>query len=142
MKSLAICATLLCPTLGMAEGITITNAFVPLAPKGAMAHAAYMQVTNKGDTTRSIIGVSAPNYTMAHLHESPVQDGIARMTSLQQLDIAPGQTVVLEPGGRHVMLMKPSAPHRLGGAVALDVQFANGETLSITAEVVRRDGSS
>ena len=142
MKKAILIACLFCPSLGFAGDITITDAFVPMAPKGVMAHAAYMQVTNSGDASRSLIGVKAPDYAMAHIHQSMEKDGIATMMSMHQLDIKPGQTVVMEPGGLHIMLMKPSDPLELGGTVAFDLEFANGETMRVTANVVRRDGTS
>ena len=142
MRNLVTTATLLCPTLGFAGDITIADAFVPLAPKGVMAHAAYLDVTNIGDTTRSIVGVSASNYAMAHIHQSLEKDGVATMMAMHQLDIKPGQTVVLEPGDLHIMLMKPATPLVLGATVAFDLHFANGETMSVSAEVVRLDASS
>ncbi|CAN0602503.1 unnamed protein product, partial [Ectocarpus sp. 12 AP-2014] len=134
-------AALLCPTFGVAGGITISDAYVPLAPKGVMAHAAYMEVTNTGEATRSMVGVTAPDYAMAHIHLSSETDGVATMVSMDQLDIKPGQTVALEPGGLHVMLMKPAAPLEPGGTVTLEVQFANGETMAVSAEIVDTNGS-
>lgn len=141
MKKAILLAAFFCPSFGFAGDIAIKDAFVPMAPKGVMAHAAYMEVTNTGDTTRSLIGVTAPNYAMAHIHQSMESDGIATMMSMHQLDIKPGQTVVLEPGGLHVMLMKPSAPLELGGTVALEVAFANGETVAVSAEIIQPNGS-
>ena len=79
---------------------------------------------------------------MSHLHQSADVDGIATMTAMHQLDIKPGQTITLAPGGLHVMLMQPRAPLSLGGTVALELNFANGETVLVDATVVRLDGSS
>ncbi len=141
MKKAVLIAAVFCPSIGFAGDITINDAFVPMAPKGVMAHAAYMKVTNSGKTIRSLIGVKAPNYAMAHIHQSMEKEGVATMMSMHQLDIKPGQTVVLEPGGLHVMLMKPSAPLELGGTVALEVEFANGETKTVTAEIIQPNGS-
>lgn len=131
----------LCPVAAFAE-VKVTNAYVPLAPKGVMAHAAYMELTNTGAETRSLIGLTAKAYAMSHLHQSADVDGIATMTAMHQLDIKPGQTVTLAPGGLHVMLMQPSAPLAQGATVALQLNFANGETVSVDAKVVRLDGSS
>lgn len=141
MRHVAICAALLCPAFAVAGDITISEAYVPLAPKGVMAHAAYMDVTNTGMATRSIVAVNAPDYAMAHIHQSSEKDGIATMMAMHQLDIKPGQTVTLEPGGLHVMLMKPAAPLKLNGDVTLEVEFANGETMQVTAKVVKPYGS-
>lgn len=132
----------LAPSLVWAGDISASNAFVPLAPKSVMAHAAYMELTNSGSETRSVVGISAPAYGMAHLHQSMEHDGVATMSAMHQLDIKSSQTVTLEPGGLHVMLMKPSAPLVVGETVALEIQFANGETLAVSAKVIGRDGSS
>ncbi|MEP0563428.1 MAG: copper chaperone PCu(A)C, partial [Paracoccaceae bacterium] len=91
---------------------------------------------------RSLIGVAAPDYAMAHIHLSSEKDGVATMTGMDQLDIKPDQTITLEPGGLHVMLMRPSEPLTLGGTVTFDMQFANGETVAVSAEVVERYGGS
>ncbi len=137
MRIITICATLLSPAFALAADITIANAIVPLAPKSAMAHAAYMELTNTGDTTRSIIGVTAPNYAMAHLHQSQDTNGIATMTTIDQLDIQPGQPLRMEPGGLHVMLIKPAVSLALGDTVIFEVQFASGDTMTVTADVLR-----
>ena len=142
MNKANLLAVFFYPTLGFAGDILIADPFVPLAPKGVMAHAAYLQLTNSGDTTRSLIGVAAPDYAMAHIHLSSEQDGVATMTAQDQLDLKPGQTITLEPGGLHVMLMKPSKPLTLGGAVTFEMQFANGEIVPVTADVVERNGGS
>ena len=38
------------------------------------------------------------------MHESSTTDGVARMRPTGPLTIAPGQTVELAPGGKHLML--------------------------------------
>ena len=44
----AILATLMLPLPALADGLTIENAFVPMAPPTAMTHAAYFTLTNTG----------------------------------------------------------------------------------------------
>ena len=141
IRALAFAAVMY-PSLALAGEITVSDAYVPAAPTGAMAHAAYMELTNTGTETRSLIGLKSPTYAMVHLHQSVEKDGIATMSAVHQLDIKPGQTVKLEPGGYHVMLMKPLAPLGVGDTVDLVLEFANGEMLEATASVVRLNGSS
>lgn len=126
----------------VAEGIEIKDAYVPIAPPAAMSHAAYMTLENTGETTRSLIGVSADGYGMTHLHESKETDGVAVMSMLHQLDIAPGQSVSLMPGSFHVMLMRPEGPIAVGDTVPLTLRFANGSEITVTATVKERDTGS
>ncbi|MFK7878197.1 copper chaperone PCu(A)C [Roseobacter sp.] len=119
-----------------AEDIKVFDAYVPQSPPGSMSQAAYMQLENTADKTRSIIGVEATGYGMAHLHSSETKDGVATMSMVQQLDIAPGQKVSLEPGGLHIMLMQSETMAQVGETVGLKLLFANGDTLNVPAEVI------
>lgn len=130
------------PTLLWGGDITVTHAYVPIGPKSVMVNAAYMDLSNTGTDTRSLIGIKAPRYAMAHLYHSVEQDGVATMSAMHQIDILPGQTVSLKPGGMHVMLMKPNTPVQLGGTVELTLEFADGDVLSVSASVVKPNGSS
>ena len=38
------------------------------------------------------------------MHETETTDGVSRMRPLERLIVAPGQTVTLAPGGKHLML--------------------------------------
>ena len=109
---------------------------VSLAPPSAMAHAAYFKLSNGGEATRQLIGVKAEGYMMAHVHKTEVKDDIASMVLVDILEIGPGQSIMFEHGGLHVMLMRPEAPVEKGGTVDLSLEFANGETLPISAKVM------
>ena len=130
------------PFAASADGLAVKSAYVPLSPPGIMAHTAYFDLTNTGDTQRRLVGVKADGYAMAHLHMSQETDGVATMAAMAEIEIAPGQTVSFAPGGLHVMLMHPKAPLQDGGQVDLVLVFANGGTLDVAAEMKRaRHGS-
>ena len=56
------------------------------------------------------------------------------MIALEELAILPDQTVVFEPGAKHLMLMQPR-----GDVHAVTLQFFAGEApvLSVTAHVMQ-----
>ncbi len=137
MKQLIFFLALL-PGAVFGDTLNIGTPMVPAAPPSAMAHAAYMMVRNDGDTTRELIGVSAEGYAMAHLHRSEEKDGVATMTSVASIAIAPGQTVALKPGGLHIMLMRPKAPVSLGDVVSLVLEFSDGSTQAVDVTVVEQ----
>ncbi|MEM7670633.1 MAG: copper chaperone PCu(A)C, partial [Pseudomonadota bacterium] len=99
-------------------------------------HAAYFTLANSGEAPRQLIGVSAEGYAMAHVHKTEVKDDIATMSSVDLIEIAPGQTVAFEQGGLHIMLMRPEAAKAEGDTVSLTLEFANGKTLSVAAKVM------
>lgn len=133
---------LACALPAFAEDIKVEGAYVPLAPPGVMAHAAYMSLENTGEAVRSLVGISASGYGMTHLHESKESDGVSVMSMVHQLDIAPGQKVSLKPGSFHVMLMRPKAAVGLGDEVPLVLQFADGKEIAVTATVKKPDAGS
>jgi len=135
-------ALMLLPTALTAGELTVEKPMVPLAPPGVMAHAAYFTLTNTGDAPRQLIGVSAEGYMMAHIHKTEVKDDIATMSSVDLLEIAPGQSVAFEQGGLHIMLMRPEGTLEEGGTVDLTLEFANGETVPVSATVMPLMGQS
>ncbi|MGV6850076.1 MAG: copper chaperone PCu(A)C [Marinibacterium sp.] len=142
MMRFALAAILALPVAAMADGITIRDPMVPLAPPSARAHAAFMTLTNDGDTARHLVGASAPGYAMTQIHESRETDGIATMSEVNVIEIAPGQTVVFKPGGLHVMLMRPETPVSEGDVVEVTLEFADGTSQTVLAPVRRlRHGS-
>ena len=123
-----------------AEGIKVDDATVPLAPPGVMAHAAYMTLTNTGTKPRQLVSISADGYAMAHLHKSETAGDVATMSSLDLIEIAPGQSIAFEYGGLHIMLMRPSAEMAVGGTVSISLEFADGETVPVNATVTQYGG--
>jgi hypothetical protein len=104
------------------------------APRpGTQMGAAYLTLVNGQDEALTITRVTSPQFAAVELHESVEEDGVARMRALPALEIGPGETMRLAPGGKHLMLMRPVAND---GAAATTLNFWSGETLlvSVTAE--------
>lgn len=135
-------AAFLLPLPALAGDLMVSGAWVPTAPPSASTHAAYISLDNHGEVPRVLVKVRAEGYKMTHLHESKETDGVATMSMLHQIEIPAGGKLAMKPGGLHVMLMGPSAPVLTGTLVLLTLEFANGYTLSVNAEVKPRDPSS
>jgi len=136
MKHL-LAALILTPTLGLADGIKIEQPIVPLAPPGSMVHAVFMKITNTGNMPRQLLGAVAEGYHTAHIHLSEEKDGIVSMTAVDVIEIVPGQTVALEHGSFHIMLMRPIGEQVEGDTVTLTLVFANGASETVDATVVK-----
>ncbi len=86
--------------------LQIANAWVRAMPPGSMMTAAYANITNTTGEDVEIATFSSPQYRSVSLHQTVVdENGVSKMEEIPQLVIAAGQTVVLEPGGKHLMLM-------------------------------------
>jgi copper(I)-binding protein len=110
------------------------NAWVRATPGADMA-AAYLTLRNVSSTPVTVTGVTSAIAGHAMIHETSVQDGQSRMRPHEQLVVAPGMTVKLEPGGLHVMLHDLKQPLTVGQTVPLEITLAGGGTLQVTAAV-------
>ena len=138
------------------DPITIEGQWARTSPAMASMGAAYMDVTSsEGD---QLVGVSVPASiaARAEIHEMvpadvPMDDsmdesmedgemdmdmGAMVMQQIMALDLPAGETVSLEPGGYHVMLIDLAEPLAEGDTFNVTLDFAEADDL--TVEVVVR----
>lgn len=141
IRSLTLAIAML-PGLAFAADLDITKPMVPMAPPGTMAHAAFLTLENTGIDPVSVIGASAKGYAMAHIHQSHEMNGVAMMHAVDQVELAPGQTVEFAHGGLHIMLMKPAAPQAMGDIVSIELVLSDGSRVPFDAPVMHMDHGS
>ena len=89
-----------------AGDLVITQAWSRATPGGAKVAGGYLTIENKGTAPDRLIGGSAAIAGKFEVHEMTMDEGVMTMRPLDKgLEIAPGKTVKLAPGGYHVMLM-------------------------------------
>ena len=73
-------------------------------PKGAKIAGGYVKITNTGSAPDRLVGGTFGPSRAVEIHEMSVDRGVMKMRELKGgLDIAPGATVELKPGGLHLM---------------------------------------
>jgi copper(I)-binding protein len=121
------------PACDSGEGppVVAANVVVTAPAPGMPMAAGYLDITNRSGTSIRITGVSSPDYESVEMHETIVEDDIARMREIPVLEIENGETVVFERGGKHLMLMRP-----IGAPETITLNFYSEELLllSISAE--------
>jgi len=90
---------------------------------GRHMSAGFFVVTNNTDEVIRITAVESPQFANVEIHETTVTDGISRMREIGALEVPANGSMVLERGGKHLMLMRPE---NVGDSVTL--QFYNGDT--------------
>lgn len=100
---------------------------------GMQMTAGYLTLHNNTAQPIAIDAVTSPQFGRVEMHETVVEDGVARMIGLDSIVIPAGSDVVFEPGGKHLMLMQPAGTidtvtlaFRAGDAVVLSVSVAPG----------------
>lgn len=87
------------------HGMVIKHPWVRETPKGGTVTAAYGKFTNESKEPDRLIGATLEGVE-GELHETVVEDGVSKMRRITGgIAIAPGETVELAPGGKHIMFL-------------------------------------
>ena len=122
--------------------LQIIHANIPAPMNGAQVAAGYMGISNEGTTPDELIGVEVGFAAQAMLHTTEFSaDGVATMKHVPALEIPADDTVVLEPGGYHIMLMGLTQPLNVGDIVPATLIFQQGGRVEIEFMVDPADGS-
>ena len=79
--------------------IVVSDAWIRELPPGSSVTAAYMVLENRGKNDDKLTGINSSFSGHAGIHTTQIDNnGVARMTMLQELVIPGGKKVVLEPG--------------------------------------------
>ena len=90
-----------------------------------------MTVTNTGTKAERLNCVSSDAAAKCQIHEMTMAGGVMKMRPVEGgLEIKPGETVTLKPGGFHMMLVDLKAPLQQGKTVEVTLQIDNGGTVA------------
>lgn len=98
--------------------------------------AAFMVLTNTTDSPFSVTDASSDVSGMTELHDMVEKDGTMVMTKMEHgIALAPETGAILQPGGKHVMLMDMKKQLSPGDEVTFTLTYGDGETAKVTAPV-------
>ncbi len=94
-----------------------TRATLPNAPVGG----GFLTIENTGTEPDRLVSATSPASDVVQIHEMAMEGNVMKMRQLADgLEIPAGETVVLAPGGFHLMFM------------GLKQAFVEGETIEVT----------
>ena len=95
-----------------------------------------MKITNNGKEPDRLIGGTVPFASRFEVHEMAVEGGMMKMRQLSKgLEIKPGETVELKPGGYHVMFMDLTSGLKEGEAMKGTLVFEKAGTVEVEYRV-------
>ena len=116
--------------------LQISTPWARATPKGATVGGAYMKITNNGSEPDRLIGGSSPVAGKFEIHGMSMQGDVMKMRPLQNgIEIKPGQTVELKPGGSHVMLVGLKRPLVKGEEVKATLEFQKAGKVDVSYAV-------
>lgn len=115
--------------------LEITGAFL-FAPITEAQAGGYFTLHNRGEAADTIVEVTADWAGSAMIHETREEGGRVRMSHVARLPVPARDSVVLRPGGLHVMLMRLSRMPVAGDTVAWSLRLSSGAEVRVMAPVV------
>jgi periplasmic copper chaperone A len=134
---LALFAGLAGTAAAQTSSIEIKEAWARATPQGAQTGAAYVTMLNKGAAGDRLVSVSTPVAGEAQLHNTVDDNGVMKMRPVAGLDLKPGDTVALKPGGYHIMLMKLKGPLTEGQSFPLTLTFEKAGPVVATVTIAK-----
>lgn len=109
-----------------------TRATAPGAPVGG----GFVIVRNDGDKADALLGGEADFATRVEIHQSVTDDGLMKMRKLESgLEIPAGETVTLQPGGYHIMIVGLSQRLVEGEQVPVTLNFREAGPVTVEFKV-------
>ena len=105
--------------------LEIIGAYIPMGPAG-MVNAGYMKLENTSNTDITINHITSPVYDSVEIHGTIQENGIAKMTHLDNIVVPANGKVIFEPGGMHLMLMGSRRDIKAGDEI-LAIAFGQNE---------------
>ena len=113
------------------KSLKIDHPFARATPPGAKTGGVFVSVENTGTEPDRLLGVSSPVAGVAELHQMSVDAGVMRMRGVATLEVRPGETLQLKPGGYHVMLSELRQPLKVGDRFPMTLTFQNAGAVEV-----------
>ncbi|MEY8829372.1 copper chaperone PCu(A)C [Sedimentitalea sp. XS_ASV28] len=134
---LVLAAGLSAPAFAGSEDVSVDKPWARASIGVKRPGAAYMIVRNNGQDAVTLTGLATPLAMMPEIHETKTNaDGVSSMTPVDEITIEAGESVALEPGGLHAMLMKLQNPMTEGESFPLTLTFADGGEVIVEVPIL------
>lgn len=129
LVQLATALLLAASTTAMAD-LQVSEAKLRLLP-GSLPAAGYFTLTNTGNQPVVLTGAQSPAFAQVMMHRSSLENGMASMQHVVQVEVPAGETLKFASGGYHLMLMQRQRELSLGDKVEASLFFADGQSLPV-----------
>ena len=114
----------------------LEDAWVRAAPDSGSTTAAYIRFVNGTSDTVVVSHFSSDDARQIELHQSSTDSaGESHMAMRKSLVIAPSHTVVMRPGGYHLMLIGTTRSLPAGKLIRIAMYLSNGAIVTTSARV-------
>ncbi len=123
--------------------LTIVHPWARPTAEGAAAAAVYLVIKNAGPDADKLVSVASPAATKTELHETRDENGVMKMRAVEGgIEIAPGASQALKPGGYHIMLIGLKKRLQEGEMIPLTLTLAKAGAVDVEVKVEKREPES
>jgi copper(I)-binding protein len=136
MKRLAVAAVFAMSVAAHAQrsaDIEVKSAWARPTVAGQMGTGAFMHLTSREGAR--LLGASSDVAGVVEIHEMAMEGNVMRMRAIRSLDLPPGGTVELKPGGHHIMLMDLKRPLATGEKIKVELRLETRDKKLVTQPV-------
>jgi copper(I)-binding protein len=136
MKRLAVTAVMALALAAHAQrsaDIDVKSAWARPTVAGQMGTGAFMHLTSKEGAR--LLGASSDVAGVVEIHEMAMQGNVMQMRAIRSLDLPPGSTIELKPGGHHMMLMDLKRPLATGEKIKVELRLETRDKKLVTQPV-------
>jgi periplasmic copper chaperone A len=126
-----------------AGDLDIRHPWTRATPAGASTAAGYLKVINNGKQADKLVAASTEAAAQVEIHEMSMENGVMKMRQLKDgIEIEPGATVELKPGGAHLMIIGPKEPFKAGTMVKGTLTFEKAGAVPVEFKVESIGGAT
>ena len=118
-----------------ADSVTVKDVWARATAGGATAGAAYATLSSAGGAGDRLVSALSPVAGKVELHTMSMEGDVMRMRQVPSIDVNPGATVELKPGGLHIMLLDLKAPLKVGDTFPLTLMFEKSGAKTLEVQV-------
>lgn len=118
-------------------GLVFSEPWVRQAPPSAKYLAGYGTLKNTSAAEIKIVSLRSALFKKVELHVSEFDHGMMKMHHLKHLVLKSGESIVFEPSGRHLMLVKPLEAIKSGAVVPVIITLSSGQEYAFDMPVKR-----
>lgn len=122
-------------TTGVSDTISVTDPYARAVPPGQPNSAIFMGLDNGTAQAHALVDAESSVAAVVELHSHTMEDGMMKMRRIERIDIPAAQTVSLEPGGLHLMLIGLKKQLVPDEQVDLTLIFEDGSRTQVIAPV-------
>ena len=107
------------------------DAWAPPSLDGATVATGFSTLMNHSDHAIEIASLSSEIAATVELHDHVMEDGKMRMRRVSPIVIAAQESIVMKPGGYHLMLIDLKQPLKDGEKFTVQIGLKDGQTTSV-----------